>query len=260
MSKAELKDQLLELKENVTEIEAIMENTSTGGHTYQECDKRYKEVLFSINSKIYKLKKRGLKIPHQNTHQSLKNFYSYWSINLPTYASRREYIGSLYNPIEQKINELLIKVDVDDQETFELKTEDLEVDEQLCFVLMPFDDKFNSIYENIIKKIVEDDEFKLNCIRADEIFGTRPIIEDIWEYIRKARILIAELTGKNPNVFYELGLAHAMNKDVILITQNLEDVPFDLRHYRCIVYEDSIFGAQELKNRLKNTLKEQVNG
>ena len=49
----------------------------------------------------------------------------------------------------------------------------------------------------------------------------------MWEHIKKARILVAELSGRNPNVFYELGVAHAMNKDVILITQTLEDVPFD---------------------------------
>jgi hypothetical protein len=71
--------------------------------------------------------------------------------------------------------------------------------------------------------------------------------------------LIAELTGKNANVFYELGLAHAMQKNVILITQRLEDVPFDLRHYRCLVYENSIVGAANLKTTLKTTLKEELN-
>ncbi len=144
------------------------------------------------------------------------------------------------------------------QDVIEFKTDDLKIDKTLCFVLMPFDVKFDSMYENIIKKIIEDDEFELNCRRADEIFGTRPIIEDIWEYIKKSRILVAELTGRNPNVFYELGLAHAMNKNVILITQNLDDVPFDLKHYRCIVYEDSISGAENLKEALKNTLREQL--
>ncbi|MCK9151544.1 hypothetical protein [Methanobacterium alcaliphilum] len=142
------------------------------------------------------------------------------------------------------------------QEIFELENNELEVDEKLCFVLMPFDDKFDSIYENIIKKVVEGNEFKLNCRRADEIFGTGPIIEDIWKYIKKARILVAELTGRNPNVFYELGLAHAMSKEVILITQNLDDVPFDLKHYRCLVYEDSIMGAEKLEKALKNTLRD----
>jgi len=55
------------------------------------------------------------------------------------------------------------------------------------------------------------------------------IMQQIWVYILNARVLIAELTGKNPNVFYELGLAHAQGKDVILLTQSINDVPFDLR-------------------------------
>jgi len=106
---------------------------------------------------------------------------------------------------------------------------------------MPFDNRFNPIYENIIKKVIK--KFGLNCKRADEIFGTEPIIKYIWEHIKKARILIADITGRNANVFYELGLAHAINKEVILITQNIRDIPFDLKHYRCIVYEDSVAGG-----------------
>jgi len=142
------------------------------------------------------------------------------------------------------------------QKTLKLKTEKEKVDKTLCFVLMPFDEKFNPIYENIIKKVVE--EFGLKCKRSDEIFGAKPIIEDIWEYIQKAQILIADLTGRNPNVFYELGVAHAIGKKVILITQNMKDVPFDLRHYRCIIYEDSISGADKLREGLKKTLKQEL--
>ncbi|MBW9220912.1 hypothetical protein KKP91_01705 [Methanothermococcus sp. SCGC AD-155-M21] len=118
---------------------------------------------------------------------------------------------------------------------------------------MPFDEKFLPIYDSIIKRVVG--SFKLRCTRADEIFDTKPIIEDILEHIQEARVIIADLTGRNPNVFYELGLAHAMGKEVILITQNLEDVPFDIKHYRCIDYEDSVAGAEKLKERLTNTLK-----
>lgn len=130
------------------------------------------------------------------------------------------------------------------------------IDENLCFVLMPFDEKFASIYDSVIKKVVE--SFKMECTRADEIFGTRPIIEDIIEHIKKSRILIADLTRRNPNVFYELGLAHAIGKEVILILQDLKDVPFDLKHYRCIVYEDSVAGAEKLKEGLMNTLKNTI--
>ena len=103
----------------------------------------------------------------------------------------------------------------------------------------------------LLKNVVED--IGLRCKRADEIFSTKPIIEDIIEHIQKARILIADLTGRNPNVFYELGFAHAIYKDVILITQNLEDVPFDIRHYRCIVYQDSV---ERLEEGLRRTLHE----
>jgi hypothetical protein len=135
---------------------------------------------------------------------------------------------------------------------------EVEVDEKLCFVLMPFNVKFNPIYKNVIKKTVMD--FGLSCERADEIFGTGPIINDIAEHIQKARVLIADLTGRNPNVFYELGLAHAKDKDVILITQNLRDIPFDVRHYRCIVYEDSIAGGETLKKGLQSTLERVLEG
>jgi len=142
------------------------------------------------------------------------------------------------------------------QKILKLQTGEKAIDETLCFVLMPFDEKFASIYDAIIKKVVESSE--LRCIRADEIFGTQPIIQDILEHIQKAKFLIADLTGRNPNVFYELGLAHAMGKEVILITQDLRDVPFDLEHYRCIVYEDSVAGAEKLKKGLMNTLKKVI--
>lgn len=138
------------------------------------------------------------------------------------------------------------------QKISKLQIEKKAIDETLCFVLMPFDEKFDSIYDSIIKKVFESS--KLSCKRADEIFGTQPIIEDILEHIQKAKFLIADLTGRNPNVFYELGLAHAMEKEVILITQDLKDVPFDLRHYRCIDYEDSVAGAEKLNEGLMNTL------
>lgn len=144
------------------------------------------------------------------------------------------------------------KIDTDFQIP-KFNNEKIDIDNSLCFVLMPFEKKFDAIYEKIIKKVVEDD-CSYKCKRADEIFGTKPIIEDIWEYIRKAKFLISELTNKNPNVYYELGIAHALEKDVILITQNIDNVPFDLRHYRCLIYEDSIVGAELLGQGLKDTI------
>ncbi len=81
-------------------------------------------------------------------------------------------------------------------------------------------------------------------------------MEQIWEQITKARVLLADLTGKNPNVFYELGLAHAKSKPVIFIASNLEDIPFDLRHLRVIIYEQKNPNwGEELKQNITNYLK-----
>ena len=102
------------------------------------------------------------------------------------------------------------------------------IDEGLVFVLAPFEEPFNTVYEDHIKPSVE--RFGgLRCSRADDIYDNRPIMEDIWKAINEARIIISDLSGKNPNVFYETGIAHTIGKEVVLITQSMADVPFDLR-------------------------------
>jgi hypothetical protein len=65
---------------------------------------------------------------------------------------------------------------------------------------------------------------------------------------------VADLTSKNPNVFYELGMAHAMGKEVVLLAQSLDDVPFDLRPVRTIIYDNDLAGYDELADRLRRTL------
>ena len=127
------------------------------------------------------------------------------------------------------------------------------IKEHLVFVLSPFEEPFDTIYEDHIRTAVENID-GLSCLRADDIYDNRPIIEDIWQYTNEARILIAELTGRNPSVFYETGMAHTVGKEVILITQSMEDVPFDLKHLRCIVYEYTPRGIATLEENLKNTI------
>ena len=127
------------------------------------------------------------------------------------------------------------------------------MNEDLVFVLSPFGEPFDTIYEDHIRSAVESIG-ELSCLRADDIYDNRPIIEDIWRCTTEARILIAELTGRNPNVFYETGVAHTVGKEVVLITQSMEDVPFDLKHLRCIVYEYTPRGIAALEQNLKNTI------
>ncbi len=126
------------------------------------------------------------------------------------------------------------------------------LDPQLCFVLMPFAEKFQPLYEDHIRPTIEN--AGLRCERADEIQGTSLITWDIWEKINRSRFLIAELTDQNPNVFYELGLAHALSKDVVLLTQSMDFVPFDLKVLRCILYEFTPRGIQKLEKSLEATI------
>ena len=123
---------------------------------------------------------------------------------------------------------------------------------ELCFVLMPFREELKPIYDDHIKKVIA--EFGLECLRADDFFNVSSIIEDMWENIFVARLMIADLTGKNPNVFYEVGVAHALGKNVILITQSIDDVPFDLRHLRHIQYEYTPRGMREFEEQLRQTV------
>jgi len=135
---------------------------------------------------------------------------------------------------------------------------DLMINDSLVFVLSPFSDPFNIVFNDHIKPTVEDIP-NLNCIRADNIYDNRPIMEDIWCKINEAKIVISELTGRNPNVFYETGIAHTVGKEVILITQSMDDVPFDLRHLRCIVYEYTPRGTKLLEDNLRNTILNIIN-
>lgn len=104
-----------------------------------------------------------------------------------------------------------------------------------CFVMMPFGPWSDVYYRDIYVPAIKDAGFE--PVRGDELFSTGSVMEQIWEQIRKSKLLLSDLTGKNPNVFYELGLAHASAKPVIFTSGNLEDVPFDLRHLRVIIYE-----------------------
>lgn len=104
-----------------------------------------------------------------------------------------------------------------------------------CFVMMPFGEWFDRYYQEIYAPGINEAGFE--AIRGDELFHTGSVMEQIWEQIEKAKILLADLSGKNPNVFYELGLAHAARKPVVFTASNLDDVPFDLRHLRVIIYD-----------------------
>lgn len=122
------------------------------------------------------------------------------------------------------------------------------------FVIMPFAEEFTPVYADHIKKVAE--RLDLEIKRGDDFYKAQSIMQDVWDGIYNSRLLIADCTGKNPNIFYEIGLAHAIGKPVILITQEISDIPFDLAHMRIIEYKYTPPGMTEFETTLKKFVVE----
>lgn len=129
---------------------------------------------------------------------------------------------------------------------------------KFVFVLMPFDEKFNDIYSYGIKQTCT--EINAYCERVDEQIFSERILDRIYNQISKSDIIVADMTDRNANVFYEVGYAHGLGKNVILLTQKSEDIPFDLKHFPHIIYDGKIKNLSDnLKLRLEWFLKEENN-
>lgn len=127
-----------------------------------------------------------------------------------------------------------------------------------AFILIPLNNKFKNIFEIIIKKSLEENNFIVE--RANDIQNIQNILKDIVESIINADLIIADLTDLNPNVLYELGIAHTVQKPTVLITQNIDEIPFDLKTYRVIPYSNEFNQAEILYNVLKDLSKKLIEG
>jgi hypothetical protein len=119
-----------------------------------------------------------------------------------------------------------------------------------AFVLMPFEKSFEDIYRLGIKYVAE--SLDVVAERVDEQHFSETILERIYRQIENSDFIIADMTGRNPNVFYEVGYAHAKAKMCALITQNADDIPFDLKHHPHVIYDGSVGDLrQELVPKIK---------
>jgi hypothetical protein len=137
-----------------------------------------------------------------------------------------------------------------------------------CFVIMPFGNpkadpqnarKSELIYSQWIKPTVEGIPLpstveRISCHRADKEAGPGEIISHVIEQLITSDIVIADLSGRNPNVFYELGVRHTVSGNTILITENIDDIPFDLRGLRTIVYQYEPEQMLALKTSLEESI------
>jgi hypothetical protein len=129
----------------------------------------------------------------------------------------------------------------------------IDTEEPQAFVVMHFGEPYDSLYSEVIKPVAEKEGFRV--YRGDDIHQPGVVLQDIVTGIVESDVIIAEITPPNPNVFYEIGFAHAMNKPTILLAERGRELPFDIRSYRCIFYDDRIRGKSGVEAALRKHLQ-----
>ena len=122
-----------------------------------------------------------------------------------------------------------------------------KTDLNLVSVMMPLAASFSPVYDTI-RTAASAAEFQ--CLRADDIWDDSTVIQDVFSLIFRSYIVICDFSERNPNVFYEAGIAHTLGKHVVPITQSAEDIPFDLGHHRYALYLNNGEGRDKLRNEL----------
>lgn len=130
---------------------------------------------------------------------------------------------------------------------FGINLSDLEYNDKSVFVLTPFLEREFDTY-NTIKEVCT--EVNLNCSRGDETYRDKDLLMHIITSIAESSIIIANINGRNPNVFYELGICHSIGKPVILVSNNKKDLPFDIQNKNIIFYNNKM----DLNSKLKSEL------
>jgi hypothetical protein len=124
------------------------------------------------------------------------------------------------------------------------------------FVIMPFLKELKAVYDDHIRPTAQ--KMNLTVARGDDFFTAKSVMSDIWNAMNASRLVIADCTGRNPNVFYEMGMAHTLGKPVILISQDKEDIPFDIQHIRYLIYDFTPRGMPEFEKNLTATIESEL--
>ena len=180
-------------------------------------------------------------IPHQK-----KKFNFAFNPKNPTASETLEKIASEYEKIKAKYNNNYLKCKW-------YNIVDIEAKGNFVFVIMPIDrPELETYYQDLIKPFFNNNnKWGLTCWRSDDDKIPEKISDQIFTYIVKSRFIIAEITQNNRNVWYELGISHALNKNVLILTQeDLDDLPFDIKHHKAYRYTDE----QELRNVLEKNV------
>jgi len=155
---------------------------------------------------------------------------------------RDEYLNNdtpIYNRSKIQLSEFL--------KSNGLRENDLKIDEKLIFILTPFHERYEGDY-SVIREVCASTGFK--AYRGDENYFKSDIFPEMLKLIVKANLIIANINGRNPNVLYELGIAQALDKPVILISKEPDNLPIDIKSKRFLIYKDN----DELRELIRKEL------
>lgn len=192
------------------------------------------------------------KLNHEKAIQDVNNVLKNSGIILNTKTSGHSVIALLNGEF---ISTDIKEVDVVKHITFSptvFKIPSKPNNPKLISVMMPFNSAYKDTY-SAIKRVA--DHMGLECLRADDIWQNSTFIQDIFDLIYCARIIIVDFSERNPNVMYETGIAHTLGKTVIPITQSIDDIPSDLGHHRALKYLPNEEGYKKLSNELYLRIK-----
>jgi hypothetical protein len=127
------------------------------------------------------------------------------------------------------------------------------VERDLVAVMMPFDATFDPVHVAIKQASAV---AGCRCLRVDDIWEESVVIQDIFNLILRAYVVVVDFTGKNPNVMYETGIAHTLGKHVVPISQSLDDIPFDMKHHRVLKYLPNGEGLAAFEAKLADKVRQ----
>jgi hypothetical protein len=130
---------------------------------------------------------------------------------------------------------------------------DARMEDDLVAVMMPLAAEFTPVYKAMQRAC---EALGLQCKRADDIWEESVIVQDIFNLIFRAHVVVVDFSGKNPNVMYETGIAHTLGKHVVPVSQSIDDVPFDLKHHRVLKYLNNQQGLRSLETKLGERLRQ----
>lgn len=131
--------------------------------------------------------------------------------------------------------------------------ENTAIESDLVALMMPFNASFAETHE-AIRSACSSAGYR--CLRVDDIWEESSVIQDVFNLIFRANVVIVDFTGKNPNVMYETGIAHTLGKHVVPISQSLDDVPFDINHHRILKYLPNSEGLAAMQGKLADKLRQ----